>query len=54
MKTTELALISESLADVAAAAAPAVVQVQGHRRPASGVVYDADTVPDERADSRAG
>jgi S1-C subfamily serine protease len=44
MKTTELALISESLADVAAAAAPAVVQVQGHRRPASGVVYDADTV----------
>jgi S1-C subfamily serine protease len=44
MKTTELAVISESLADVAAATAPAVVQVHGRRRPASGVVYEADTV----------
>jgi S1-C subfamily serine protease len=44
MQTTELALISESLADVAAATAPAVVQVHGRRRPASGVVYGADTI----------
>jgi S1-C subfamily serine protease len=44
MNTSELALISESLADVAAAVAPAVVQVQGRRRPASGVVYDTEAV----------
>src|SRR6266550_7721987 len=31
--------ISNQMADAAAAAAPSVVQVQGRRRPASGVVY---------------
>ena len=31
--------ISNQLADAAAAAAPSVVQVDGRRRPASGVVY---------------
>ena len=35
---------SNQLADVAAAAAPSVVQVQGRRRAASGVVYAAGTV----------
>jgi len=34
-----LASMSNELADAVAAAAPAVVQVQGRRRPASGVVY---------------
>lgn len=31
--------LSNQLADAVAAAAPSVVQVQGHRRPASGLVY---------------
>lgn len=39
-----LAAISDQLADAVAAAAPSVVQVQGRRRPASGVVYAPDTV----------
>ena len=34
-----LALFSDQLADVIDAAAPSVVQVQGRRRPASGVVF---------------
>src|SRR5689334_6124302 len=38
-----LTSFSNGLADAVAAAAPAVVQVQGHRRPASGIVY-ADNV----------
>lgn len=35
---------SNALADAAAAAAPSVVQVQGRRRPASGLVYAPDVV----------
>src|SRR6185312_13828335 len=34
-----LTTFSNQLADAVAAAAPSVVQVQGRRRPASGVVY---------------
>ena len=41
---TSLFTISNALADAAAAIAPAVVQVQGRRRPASGVVYADDVV----------
>lgn len=41
--STTLAALSNELADAVAAAAPSVVQVQGRRRPASGVVY-ADNV----------
>jgi serine protease DegQ len=36
--------ISNQLADAVAAAAPSVVQVQGRRRPASGLVYASDVV----------
>ena len=43
MTTESLITLSNSLADAVAAAAPAVVQVQGRRRPASGLVY-ADNV----------
>ena len=39
-----LASLSDSLADLVAEAAPSVVQVQGRRRPASGVVFDTDAV----------
>jgi S1-C subfamily serine protease len=39
-----LTTLSDSMADAVAAAAPAVVQVQGHRRPASGLVYADDVV----------
>lgn len=39
MTTDLLAALSNSLADAVAAAAPSVVQVQGRRRPASGLVY---------------
>ena len=39
MTTELLTTFSNGLADAVAAAAPAVVQVQGRRRPASGVVY---------------
>jgi S1-C subfamily serine protease len=43
MTTDLLNTFSNQLADAVAAAAPAVVQVQGRRRPASGLVY-ADNV----------
>jgi len=36
--------VSNQMADTVAAIAPSVVQVQGRRRPASGVVYAADVV----------
>jgi S1-C subfamily serine protease len=39
MSTTSLLSFSDQLADAVAAAAPSVVQVQGRRRPASGVVF---------------
>ena len=39
MTTELLNTFSNQLADAVAAAAPAVVQVQGRRRPASGLVY---------------
>jgi S1-C subfamily serine protease len=41
---TDLATFSNSLADAVASAAPAVVQVLGRRRPASGVVYGDDVI----------
>jgi S1-C subfamily serine protease len=44
MSESTLVSISNQLADAVAAAAPSVVQVQGRRRPASGVVYGADVV----------
>jgi serine protease Do len=39
MANSVLTTLSNELADAVAAAAPVVVQVQGRRRPASGVVY---------------
>src|SRR5437763_9742028 len=39
MTTDLLTSFSNQLADSVAAAAPSVVQVQGRRRPASGLVY---------------
>ncbi len=44
MADTALSLFSDQLADAVAAAAPSVVQVQGRRRPVSGVVYAKDIV----------
>jgi S1-C subfamily serine protease len=44
MSESTLVQFSNGLADAVAAAAPAVVQVQGRRQPASGVVYAADVV----------
>src|SRR5262245_24707528 len=44
MTTDLLTSFSNQLADVVAAAAPSVVQVQGRRRPASGLVYGDDVV----------
>jgi len=44
MTTDLLAALSNQLADAVAAAAPSVVQVQGRRRPASGLVYADDVV----------
>jgi S1-C subfamily serine protease len=44
MDTTTLGSFSEALADIVATVAPQVVQVQGRRRPASGVVYATDVV----------
>src|SRR5262245_43101709 len=44
MTTELLTSFSNQLADVVAAAAPSVVQVQGRRRPASGLVYADDVV----------
>src|SRR5262245_4311256 len=42
--TNELTAFSNQLADIVDRAAPSVVQVQGRRRPASGVVYAQDAV----------
>jgi len=39
MTTDTLTALSNAMADAVAAAAPSVVQVQGRRRPASGLVY---------------
>ena len=39
MTDISLSLFSDQLADAVAAVAPSVVQVQGRRRPVSGVVY---------------
>lgn len=44
MATDLLSSFSNQLADAVSAAAPAVVQVQGRRRPASGLVYANDVV----------
>jgi len=44
MTTDILTTFSNSLADAVTAAAPSVVQVQGRRRPASGLVYAAEVV----------
>jgi len=44
MSDNTLTAFSDQLADVIAAAAPAVVQVRGRRRPASGIVFAEDAV----------
>jgi S1-C subfamily serine protease len=44
MATDLLSTFSNQLADAVSAASPAVVQVQGRRRPASGLVYAEDVV----------
>lgn len=44
MTNSSLLSLSNELADLAAASAPAVVQVLGARRPASGVIHGTDTV----------
>src|SRR6266540_7202334 len=44
MTTDLLSTFSNQLADAVASAAPSVVQVQGQRRPASGLVYADDVV----------
>ena len=44
MTTDSLASFSNALADAVQAAAPSVVQVQGRRRPASGLVYADEVV----------
>ena len=44
MATNTLATFSEQLADLAASGSASVVQVQGARRPASGVIHGTDTV----------
>jgi S1-C subfamily serine protease len=44
MSDSALLAISDRLADLAAAAAPSVVQVQGRRRPVSGIVFADDAV----------
>jgi S1-C subfamily serine protease len=44
MSETILVSMSNQMADAVAAIAPSVVQVQGRRRPASGVVYARDVV----------
>lgn len=41
---SSLVEFSNQLAEIVAAAAPSVVQVYGHRRPGSGLVYAADVV----------
>src|SRR4051794_29669547 len=44
MTNTSLSHFSDALAAIVDAAAPSVVQVQGRRRPASGVIFSADSV----------
>jgi len=44
MSTELLTSFSNQLADAVAAASPSVVQVQGHRRPVSGLVYAENVV----------
>jgi serine protease DegQ len=44
MTIESLTALSNSLADAVSAVAPSVVQVQGRRRPASGIVYADDVV----------
>lgn len=44
MSESILLTVSNQMADAVAAIAPSIVQVQGHRRPASGVVYAPDVV----------
>jgi len=44
MTNLNLSTMSDQLADAVAAIAPSVVQVQGQRRPASGVLYAPDVV----------
>jgi S1-C subfamily serine protease len=44
MSNISLGSLSDQLADAVAAASPSVVQVQGRRRPASGVIYANDVV----------
>lgn len=44
MSNASLSSISDQLADIAAAAAPSIVQVHGARRPATGVVHGPDTL----------
>jgi S1-C subfamily serine protease len=44
MSDNTLLTLSHQMAEAVAAVAPAVVQVQGRRRPASGVVFAADAV----------
>jgi S1-C subfamily serine protease len=44
MADLSLSALSDQIADAVAAAAPSVVQVQGRRRPASGIVFAQDAV----------
>jgi S1-C subfamily serine protease len=44
MDTPLLSTLSTQMADAVAAVAPSVVQVQGGRRPASGIAYDRDVI----------
>jgi serine protease DegQ len=44
MSTSPLVTLSDQFADIVAAIAPSVVQVQGRRRPASGIAYGDDVV----------
>ena len=44
MANTSLVAFSDGLAELAATAGASVVQVQGARRPASGIVHGADTI----------
>jgi S1-C subfamily serine protease len=44
MSTSPLSSFSEAIADVVAAVAPSVVQVQGRRRPGTGLAFDTDAV----------
>ncbi len=44
MSTSPLSTLSDAMADAIASVAPSVVQVQGHRRPVSGIVFATDAV----------